>query len=110
MRKFLSLLLLIIGVVVFVFGSHVANVAANGEATVEQVQENEPESTRPIVSPVPRGVRTQVTEASQQKIGQLEQKMTQSRVTANWLHGIGAALFFIGLGCLILSFSHKRRN
>ena len=110
MRKILGLLLLIIGIGVFIFGNHVASVAAQGEVKVTQAQENEAGSARPVIGPVRRGVRAQVTESSQQKIGQAEQKIGHSRAVANWLHGTGVVLFIIGAGCLITSFSSKKRN
>lgn len=99
---------MMIGIGIFIYGNHIAKVAADAEAKVVQVQENESENSRPIVGPIRRGVKTQVVEATDQKIGQAEQKIVQSRVTANWLHGTGVALFLIGMGCLIRSYSHKK--
>lgn len=108
MKKILSAMLMMIGIGIFICGNHIAKVAADGEAKVVQVQKNESESSRPIVGPIRGGVKIQVTDATDQKIGQAEQKIVQSRVTANWLHGTGVALFLIGMSCLIRSYSNKK--
>lgn len=108
MRKFLGGLLLIVGVSVFSFGSHVSRQASQGQEKVAAAEQKMQEHDRPTLGPARRHAKKDTSETAQRKIDAAEQKIVQSRVTANWLHGTGIALFVIGMGCLISS--HKKRD
>jgi hypothetical protein len=55
-------------------------------------------------------VRDEVSEIVQEKIGDAKETIGEAQVTATWLQGTGIALFVVGLGYLISSFSHKKKK
>lgn len=110
MRKILSTMMMVLGVGLFMAGSYISNEASLGEEKVSQAEEALQDHRRPIVGPVRKGVRHEAAENAQEKIGDAKQTIGEAEVTATWLHGTGIALFVIGLGYLISSFSHKKRR
>ncbi len=103
-------MLSIVGIGIIIFGNQVSNEAANGEARVSQAEANEQGQGRPIIGPIRRRARAQASENAQANISAAEQRIGQSQVTANWLHGVGIVIFALGVGSLIYCFSHKRRE
>lgn len=108
--RILSVILLIAGLGIFTFGTHVSRQASRGEQKISQAEENAQGGRRPIVGPVRKSVRAQAAQNAQEKIGDEKGKVAASQVTANWLHGSGIVLFVVGIGCLAFSFSNKRRT
>jgi hypothetical protein len=109
MGKILSVLLIIAGVGVFLFGTHLSNEASLGAGKVEQAEQQEQQHQRPILGPVRRGMRNSENEHAQQKIGQAESQVATSALNANWLQGSGAALFAIGLATLLFTCCRKKK-
>jgi len=106
-RKFFSAVLLLFGLGLFIFGSNMADQAAQGEMRISQAEENVQDQRRPVLGPVRRNVREQATENAQEKINTAGQNIVASQVTANWLRGTGLAIFIIGMGGLIFCFTRK---
>lgn len=107
-RRTLSALLLVCGVGIFGFGSYLSYQAMQSEGSISQVEEKLQEYNRRPMGPIRRRIRAEREETAQQKIGQAEQRVTQSRVTADWLRGVGIVLFILGVGGLVF-FRKKKR-
>ena len=102
MGKISSLLLLLSGIGLIIFGGYVSHEASLGEQKVSQAEETDQRPRRPITGPVRRRTNEQANETVQEKLSKAEQTVATSEVTANWLLGTGIVLFLVGLGGLIL--------
>lgn len=96
MKAILSIVLLVLGVAVFIYGSNLATQATFEEQRISQVEATG--QHRPILGPLRRAARNQAAESQQQMVGQEGQKIVASQVTANWIRGIGVVLFIVGIG------------
>jgi hypothetical protein len=103
--KMISIALSVLGVALFAYGSYMASKAAFDQGRIAQAEAAG--QRRPTLGPVRRIIRTRQAEAKQKMLSQAGQKVAVSQVTANWLRGIGAAFFVIGIGTLI--FWRKKR-
>ncbi len=101
MKKPISIGLIVLGAILFLFGTHVDNQAAQGEQNLSQAESSEQNGRRPVIGPVRRGISSQESQAAQQRIGQAGQQVVATQVTANWLRGSGIVLVILGIGCLI---------
>ncbi len=110
MKKMFSVLLMVIGIGVFAFGSYMAERAEMGQMGVSQAEQEVDEEGRPIFGPVRRGIRSEEEQNARQKIGQTEQTVVQSQITAGWLRGTGAVIFITGVGFFIFNLPQKRRD
>jgi hypothetical protein len=102
MKKAASIVLSVLGIVLFVCGSNVSTEASFNEERISQAESTA--QGRPVLGPVRRGIRNQAYESKQQALSLEGQKVAASQASANWLRGIGAVLFIIGAGCFVLSF------
>lgn len=110
MRKNSSIILLVLGVGTFVFGSYMSYEAGQKGNKISQAEENVEGRRKPLVGPVRKSVSARTTETAEEKIGEEKQKLGQSQVTANWLQGTGIVLFVLGLGYFLFGYSHKKRG
>lgn len=110
MKKIVSIALMIFGVAIFIFGSRASNEASQGEQRISQAQQDEQGHRRPILGPVRRNVNNQVANTEQEKISNAEQEVAASRVTADWLQGLGIVLAVIGLAYFVFETSRSRRS
>jgi len=108
--RILSILLLIAGLAIFGFGNYMSYEVTQKEERIAEAEENEEGHRRPVLGPVRRGIRTEQSETAERKIGAAKEKIASSEVTAYWLRGSGMALFIVGFGCLIFSFTRNKRN
>lgn len=105
MKKLISVILLIAGVVLFIYGNNVADTASSGEERISQAEESG--QRRPTLGPIRRNVRAQEAEHKQQMLGEEEQKVAAFQVSADWLRGTGAVLFILGIGSLFFCCKRK---
>ncbi len=101
----IGITLSVLGVSLFAYGSYMSSKATFDKGRIAQAEATG--QRRPTLGPVRRIVRTRQAEAKQKMLSQTGQKVAASQVTANWLRGIGAAIFIIGIGTLI--FCRKKR-
>lgn len=105
MKKTLSITLSVLGVALFIWGNNLSDKAALGEQKIYQAEESG--GRRPTLGPIRRNVRAEEAETKQQILSEAGQKVAASQVTANWLRGVGAVLFVVGIGSLF--FVRKKR-
>lgn len=106
MRKILSIILLVLGIGVFGFGSYMTNMEWQKQAQVVRAEENQPEYRRPVIGPVRKTAEAQAQESSHREIFAAEQDISENQVTAKWFRGVGIAIFLAG----IISFIYARRT
>jgi hypothetical protein len=107
--RILSVILLIASLVVFTFGTYTSQRVARAEQKVAQA-EGQAQGGRPVLGPVRRNVRDQASQNAQQKIGNQKQQIAVSAASVHWLHGIGIALFILGIVSLVFSFNRSQKN
>jgi len=108
MGRSLSILLLVIGIGFFVFGSYVAYQVRRDENKIWQAEGYEQGYERPILGPVRRAARNSAEQSAHERIGQAKQNVARSQVTANWLRGVGIVVFAIGAAGLIPYYKKRR--
>lgn len=105
MKKMLSLALSVLGVILFIYGSHLSN-----QATFEEERVSQAEATgqrRPTLGPVRRAARTEAAENKQEMLSEAGEEIATSEVSAYWLRGVGVVLFIVGIGSLV--FGRKKK-
>ncbi len=110
MRKILSILVMLIGIGIFMYGNSISQKANKGASKVAQAEETQEEKRKPLVGPVRKTLREQASETAEKKISVAKQKVVKKEVTADWLHGTGIAVFVVGLGCFIYDIARKKKD
>ncbi len=105
-----SVILLVAGIGVFVFGSYMSREASQGEEKISEAQEEAAGQRKPLLGPVRKSVRAHQAETAQKKIGNAKENVAESRITAKWLQGSGILLVIVGLGCIASKSSRKKRD
>ena len=105
MKRWLSIVLILLGAALFINGSHMASQAAYGEGKISNMEEGG--QRRPTLGPIRRNVRSQEMQTQQQRLSAAEEKISTIGVNANWMRGIGAALFAIGIATLLWNRKNK---
>lgn len=103
----MSLLLLILGAGIFLFGTYKSDEVSQKEQTLTQMETQADESRRPILGPVRRNIRDSQKQSAEEKIGDAKSTIAGVGVTAAWMQGIGTGIFVIGFGWAVFSFSRK---
>lgn len=108
-KKVTSIIFLLSGIGVFMFGNHMSKQVDQGEAKIAQAEEDQQGRRKPLIGPVRKNVRSKQAEVAQQRISAGKQNIARSQVTANWLKGTGISLFVVGVGIFIFSISSKKK-
>ena len=96
---------MIVGAALFLYGNHMANLAAIGQVRLSEAESGQRER-RPTVGPVRRHAHEEQNQAAQQRIGAAGEHIVETMISANWLRGSGIVLFIAGASLLL--FSRKR--
>lgn len=106
MRKIISSVLLIIGLISFGFGTYIANQVAVDET--EMAASSGQHRRVPLVGPVRKSASIQANESMQAKRMKQLQMLLHSEITSNWLRGIGIVFSLGGIAGLLISPQRRR--
>ena len=111
MKKVMSIILLLVGATIFLFGSYMAReIAAQGQ----MMEEASGHQRRvPLVGPVRKGEAMQSNEQTQKRKGAIQMWMMSSQANVSWMHGVGAIVFIAGAAWLVLlsiPHNHSRKR
>lgn len=110
-RRITSIVLLILGIAMFIFGSYISGQVAQGEKKIANAQQNVNQVRKLTkASPYTKGLGKVATQPVQQKINEGKQTASQYKKVATWLHIGGSVLFILGVVLLIFSFSDKKKK
>lgn len=113
MKKFKVLggILVILGIVLYIFGSYISGEVAEGRKKIASAQ-GSVDTLKGIsgVTPFSKDLGNMATGSAQKKIDAGRQDADQYETLANWLHGGGIVLFVAGIGLIIYSYTRKKKS
>jgi hypothetical protein len=105
LNKTISLIIMIVGVSAFLFGSYISHQIAQKEIALTQAGEHWRRES--LIGPVRRGAASQANKNKQQRLNEAWQKVAESETSADWLKATGAVLFIIGGGLFL--YRHEKK-
>lgn len=110
-RRIVSILLLIIGITAFLFGSYISDQVLQGQNKIDNTQ-NSVNQVRKFTRIIPytKTIGKIATARIQQRIEEGKETVSQYQKMAYWLHIGGGISFLLGAILLIFSFSNKQRR
>lgn len=110
-KRIWGIVLIIIGIILFVFGSYVSGEVAQGEQKIKSAQKGVDQSKSLTSSNrYTKSVGNMATRPVQKKIDEGKHEAASYQTLANILHGSGVVVFIIGVGCIAFSFTSKHRK
>ncbi len=108
-KRIIGIILIICGVGLYIAGSYVAGEVAQGRKKISSAQKSV-NQLRGLtnLSPITKDAGDLATGSAQKKIDAGRYKANTYQVLAGWLHGVGIAIFVIGIIILVWSFFRKK--
>lgn len=106
-----GIVLIIIGVILFVFGSYISGEVSDGEKKIKHAQQTVDQGKRLTSSNrYTKGIGNMAAHPVQKKIDEGKTEAKNYQTLASILHGSGIVVFIIGVGCIVFSFTSKHRK
>ncbi|PIS00921.1 MAG: hypothetical protein COT84_05015 [Chlamydiae bacterium CG10_big_fil_rev_8_21_14_0_10_35_9] len=110
-KRTLGIIFLILGVVLYIFGSYISGEVAKGRQQISSAQKSVDKGRGfSQLSPFTKDVGGMLADSAQKKIDEGRQQADEYEALANWLHIGGIVIFIVGVGFLAFSFSRKKRK
>ena len=110
-KRILSGILIVLGIVLYIFGSYISDEVAQGRKKISSAQKSVDQGRGlSQISPFSKGIGDMATDSAQKKIDEGRQDADAYQVIANWLHGTGIVIFVAGIGLLVFSFIRKKSS
>lgn len=110
-KRILGGILVIIGIVFYIFGSYISGEVAEGRKKIASAQ-GSVDALKGVsdATPFTKGLGDMATGSAQKKIDAGKQDADKYETLANWLHGGGIVLFIAGIGFLVFSYVRKKNS
>ncbi len=109
-KRILGGILVILGIVFYIFGSYISGEVAEGRKKIASAQGSVDKlQGLSDVTPFSKGLGDMATGSAQKQIDAGKQDADKYQKIANWLHGGGIVIFIAGVGLLIFSFVRKNK-
>lgn len=109
-KRIVSIVLLILGVGFYIFGTYIESEVTQGEKKIANAQGMvDKGKSLTDITPFTKGIGDMATSSAQKKIDEGKEKAHNYQILANWLHGSGIGLFVIGAILLGVSFIRPKK-
>lgn len=107
-KKVLGSILIILGIVLFIFGSYISGEVAKGREQISTAQKGVDVGSG-VISPFSEDLSDAATAPIQEKIDEGRRDADRYQTLANWLHGSGVVIFVAGIVVLLRSRGSKKK-
>ena len=110
-KRIIGIVLLVLGVGFYIFGSYVASEVSDGRKKISSAQSTvDGIDSLSKVTPFTKGLGKAATGSAQKKINKGREDVRKYQILADWMHGVGIGVFAVGVGLLAYTFIFKKRD